>query len=66
MAAKVRVTPGKCQGHARCFAIAPAIFDLDDEGYIAFAQKTVAPEDEKLARRAANACPERALQFEEA
>lgn len=62
--AKVTVIPGKCQGHARCYALAPDFFDLDDEGYIDFAEKDV-PEgaDQKLIRRGTNACPERALTY---
>ena len=29
---KVRVDPERCQGHARCYAIAPELFDLDELG----------------------------------
>ena len=29
---KVRVDRGRCQGHARCNAIAPELFDLDELG----------------------------------
>jgi ferredoxin len=28
----VRVDPERCQGHARCNALAPELFDLDDLG----------------------------------
>ena len=30
---KVRVEPTLCQGHNRCYAIAPDLFQLDDSGY---------------------------------
>lgn len=63
---KVVVEPGKCQGHARCYALAPDFFDLDDEGYVAFSEKPLPTgSDEKLIRRGVNACPERALKLEE-
>lgn len=29
---KVRVDQDKCQGHARCKALAPELFDLDEYG----------------------------------
>ncbi|CAN5535127.1 ferredoxin [soil metagenome] len=52
----------RCQGHARCLAFAPDVFDFDDEGY-AFvpddqAYRDELGEDVKLA--VAN-CPERAI-----
>jgi ferredoxin len=60
---KVKVT-GVCQGHARCAALAPHIFKLDDEGFIQPQDIEVGPQDEALARRAVRACPERALSIE--
>lgn len=60
---KIIVEAGKCQGHARCYSIAPEIFDLDDEGYIAFEKITVSEEQEELAREAVDACPENALRI---
>ena len=29
---KIRVDPDKCQGHARCKALAPELFNLDEYG----------------------------------
>jgi ferredoxin len=29
---KIRVDPDKCQGHARCFGLAPELFAVDDYG----------------------------------
>ena len=29
---RVHVDPEKCQGHNRCYAIAPELFDVDDLG----------------------------------
>lgn len=61
---KIKVKPGQCQGHARCAAMAPEIFDLDADGYIGFAEKEIPQDQELLARRGVRACPERALYIE--
>ena len=29
---RVRVDPDRCQGHSRCYAIAPDLFEIDDYG----------------------------------
>ena len=54
-----------CSGHARCWTIAPDVYRLNDEGYIDMDDFDVAPGQEDLARRGAQACPERALQVVE-
>jgi len=58
---RIKVNHESCQGHARCNALAPAIFELDDTGYIVAGDIDVPAGGEVLARRAARACPERAL-----
>jgi ferredoxin len=58
---KINVNHALCSGHARCYSLAPEIYRLDDEGYIAVDSFDVKPGDEALARRGARACPERAL-----
>jgi ferredoxin len=58
---KIRVDHLLCQGHARCYALAPGIFALDDAGYILAGDIAVPEGQEALARRGARACPERAL-----
>jgi ferredoxin len=58
---KILVMKGKCVGHARCAAVAPELFELDENGYIAFEERPISPEQEALARRGARACPEAAL-----
>jgi ferredoxin len=50
-----------CVGHARCAAIAPELFLLDPEGYIATEGFAVPEGQEALAKRAARACPERVI-----
>ena len=59
---KVVVDHDRCQGHGRCYDLAPEVFAADDDGYV----ELVAPGDvpaglEAKARLAVNNCPERAL-----
>jgi ferredoxin len=59
---RVALEPGRCQGHARCNAVAPDVFDLDDDGFVQVdGSVEVAAGREDSARRGAAACPERAL-----
>jgi ferredoxin len=62
---KIKVREGACQGHARCAALAPEIFKLDDVGFILPDDIEVPAGQEAIARRGARACPERALVVEE-
>jgi len=62
---RVRVDIDKCQGHARCAALAPDIFVLDDLGYNVTPLTEVPAEQEEAARRGAMACPELAITVEE-
>jgi len=48
---KIVARKDACAGHARCHAVAPDVFDLDDVGYISFHEKIVPPELESQARR---------------
>jgi ferredoxin len=51
-----------CSGHARCFATAPEVFDLDDDGFgIVRYDDDLPPELEERGQRAAANCPERAI-----
>lgn len=58
----VKVDQDKCQGHNRCYALAPEVFDVDDYG-IAHALNggVVPPELEDQARLAIANCPEFAI-----
>ena len=59
---KVHVDQEKCQGHNRCFAIAPELFDVDDFGQSHELNDGVVPPDqEDKARLAAANCPEYAI-----
>jgi ferredoxin len=58
----VSVDSARCQGHARCLAFAPEVFDFDDEGYSFVPEEKSRFErlDEGVQRAIAN-CPERAI-----
>jgi ferredoxin len=58
---KIRIDKARCVGHARCAAVAPEIFELDDDGYIAVEEIDVPEGQEAIARRGARACPERII-----
>ncbi len=59
---RVRVDADKCQGHARCHAICPELFAIDDEsGKSRVRHDPVPPPLEDRAERAVDNCPESAL-----
>lgn len=62
---KIRIEKTSCVGNARCAAVAPELFPLDENGYIAVAEIQVPAGQEELARRGAAACPERIILIEE-
>ena len=63
---KVHVDQEKCQGHNRCYALAPELFDVDDLGYAKeMGDGTVPAGMEDKARLAVSNCPEYAISIEE-
>ncbi|MFT4124697.1 MAG: ferredoxin [Gordonia sp. (in: high G+C Gram-positive bacteria)] len=58
---KIHIDLDKCAGHARCFAVSPELFDIDDDGYALRSDFEVDAPDVETAREAAVACPERAI-----
>ncbi|MCC5954427.1 MAG: ferredoxin [Acidimicrobiia bacterium] len=63
---RVHVDRDRCQGHNRCYALAPELFDVDDYGEATERDDgTVPPELEDKARLAAANCPEFAVVLEE-
>lgn len=63
---RVRIDQSTCQGHGRCYTIAPSVFEPDDLGQgQVIGAGVVAPDDEELARRAVLNCPEGAITAEE-
>ena len=63
MTKKVKVDSEKCQGHNRCYAMAPGMFKVDDLGYATPRGDGALKNDDdiKLAERAVENCPERAI-----
>ena len=62
MSLRVRVDPDKCQGHNRCYSIAPDLFELDDLGMSTATGTGAVPlQLEAAARRAEANCPEHAV-----
>jgi ferredoxin len=63
---RVRVDQDKCQGHNRCYALAPELFDVDDYGTAsAIGDGEVPPELQEKARLAVANCPEYAITIED-
>jgi ferredoxin len=63
---RVTVDSEKCQGHNRCFALAPELFDVDDYGTaVVIGDGSVPAELEEKASLAVANCPEFAIGIEE-
>jgi ferredoxin len=63
---KVQVVQDKCQGHSRCYALAPELFDVDDFGQAHERHGGAVPVgSEPAARLAAANCPEFAIEIED-
>ena len=59
---KVQIDSDRCQGHGRCYDLAPDLFGADDEGYgQVLGDGLVSPDGEQEARLAAANCPESAV-----
>jgi ferredoxin len=59
---KVQIDSARCQGHGRCYDLAPDLFGEDDEGYgTVRGEGAVPPGLEREARRTVANCPERAI-----
>jgi ferredoxin len=60
---KLQVTTA-CQGHGRCYTLAPQLLDSDDEGYVTIrgGDPIEVPEELRaLAEEVAGTCPESAI-----
>ncbi len=59
---RLSIDSEKCQGHNRCYALAPELFDVDDYGSaLVIGDGTVPPELFDKARLAIANCPEFAI-----
>lgn len=59
----VRVDSKACCGHGRCYALCPEVFGEDDDGYPVIASPAVPAAQENRVRRAADNCPEAAIEI---
>ncbi len=61
---RIRVDPDKCQGHNRCKAVAPDLFQLDEYGNAReVGDGRVPPGQEEKAYLAKSNCPEFAIEI---
>lgn len=61
---KIILDSEACQGHNRCYVLAPELFDTDDEGYAVLLTCDDVPKElEEKATLAADNCPEFAIEI---
>jgi ferredoxin len=59
---RVRIDPERCQGHGRCYDLAPDLFGEDEDGYGTALNDGQVPADrEDDAELAVANCPEQAI-----
>jgi ferredoxin len=58
---KIVLDTDRCTGHGRCYALAPEVYDADDDGHCVVRLDEIPPELEAKARSGVNNCPEEAL-----
>jgi ferredoxin len=62
---RVQIDSARCQGHGRCYDLAPDLFGADEDGYATLTDRTAGGEvpagQESEARLAADNCPECAV-----
>ena len=59
---RIRIDPERCQGHGRCYDLAPDLFAEDEDGYgTVLNDGQVAPDREDDAELAVANCPEQAI-----
>ena len=62
---RVQIASALCQGHGRCYDLAPDLFGDDEDGYATLTERTangqVPPGYEDDAQLAADNCPESAV-----
>ena len=61
MTVKITVNVAGCVGHARCAAVAPDVYELDDDGFNTTAYREVEESLRAQAVRGMRACPEKII-----
>jgi len=63
---RIVLDPEACTGHGRCYALAPDVYDADDEGHCVVRILGDVPDDLAAGARAgADNCPEHALTLDD-
>jgi len=65
MTIRIRTKIAGCVGHARCAAVAPNIFELDDDGFNTTELREVDESMREDAVRGVRGCPEKIISIEE-
>jgi ferredoxin len=60
----IRLDAERCQGHGRCYVLAPDLFDADEYGHCVLLVDEVPVGREDDARSGVENCPEQALALE--
>ena len=64
---RLRVDPERCQGHNRCYSLAPELFEVDEDGRGSVIRDTMRSDgDQEQAAIAIDRCPEHAISLRSA
>ena len=58
---RIELDRERCQGHGRCYVLASAVFEPDDDGYGVVVSASVPAEHQDAAVLGASNCPEDAI-----
>ena len=62
---KIKVDFDLCESNALCEAMAPEVFELDDDDFLVVKAEETTPETLEDAKRAVAACPRAAIKLED-
>jgi ferredoxin len=62
---KIKVDFDLCESNALCEAMAPEVFELDDDDYLQLKTEETTPENVDDVQRAVAACPRAAITLQE-
>ncbi len=62
---RVRIDGERCQGHGRCYSLAPEVFGADDDGFGTVLADPVPTDCSQAAVLAERNCPEGAVSVED-
>lgn len=61
---RIKVDFDRCESNAMCEALAPDVFEVDDDDFLQLRTDQVTPENEERVRQAVAACPRAAISLE--